>query len=40
MDFVTGLPKTSNGYDLVWVIVKKIIITRQSYEEVSGEEHC
>ncbi|GJU08663.1 putative reverse transcriptase domain-containing protein [Tanacetum coccineum] len=35
MDFVTKLPKTTNGYDTIWVIVDRLIIllTLRSYQK-------
>nr|GEV06979.1 putative reverse transcriptase domain-containing protein [Tanacetum cinerariifolium] len=30
MDFITKLPKTTNGYDTIWVIVDRLTITRHS----------
>ena len=29
MEFVSGLPRTSNGYDAIWVIIDRLTKTAQ-----------
>ena len=31
MDFITGLPKTSSGYDSIWVIIDRLTKSAQFY---------